>query len=80
MSSPPVPSRPACPPQHVPPLHEATSADHMTMAYRPTPETCLRLPLGREAQLFLVGAAADYRAQVRPGPGQGCWGAGVLGG
>lgn len=28
-------------------------------------EQCCQLPLGREAALFVVGAVADYRAQVR---------------
>lgn len=47
------------------------SADHMTMAYKPTPAQCLQLPLGRDAALFVVGAAADYRAQVRTPACQG---------
>lgn len=51
--------------QFAPPLHEAVSADHLTMAYRPSLQACLELPLGREAQLFVEGVASDYRAQVR---------------
>ncbi len=50
--------------QHVAPLHESISADHMTMAYKPSLQQCCGLPLGREAALFIVGVAADYRAQV----------------
>lgn len=63
--------------QHVPPLHEAVTADHMTLSYKPTPAQCRQLPLGSEAQLFVEGAAADYRAQAREraGGGQkGGWG------
>lgn len=51
--------------QHVAPLHEDVSADHMTIGFKPAVEACLGLPLGREAALFIVGVAADYRAQVR---------------
>lgn len=50
--------------QHAPPLHESVSADHMTLAYRPSLEACLELPLGEDAPLFVEGVAADYRAQV----------------
>jgi hypothetical protein len=50
--------------QHAPPLHETVSADHMTLAYRPTPEACTALPLGRDVPLFVAGAAADYRTQA----------------
>ena len=50
--------------QHVAPLHETISADHMTIAYKPTPQQCRSLPLGQEAALFIGGVAADYRAQV----------------
>ena len=50
--------------QHVPPLHEVVTADHMTVAYQPSLDECLALPLGREAALFVAGAAADYRAQA----------------
>ena len=44
------------------------------MAYKPTLAQCLQLPLGRDAALFVVGAAADYRAQVG---GAWCSGAGL---
>ncbi len=54
--------------QHAAPLHESVSADHMTLAYRPSLDLCLELPLGREAALFVEGAACDYRAQVGWGP------------
>lgn len=47
-----------------PPLHEAVSADHMTLAYRPTLDQCLELPLGRQAALFVEGVVSDYRAQA----------------
>jgi hypothetical protein len=50
--------------QHVAPLHEEVSADHMTAAYKPSVQQCLQLPLGREAALFVVGAASDWRAQA----------------
>ena len=50
--------------QHVAPLHEDVSADHMTLAYKPSVQQCLQLPLGREAALFVVGAASDWRAQA----------------
>jgi hypothetical protein len=50
--------------QHVAPLHEDVSADHMTLAYKPAVQQCLQLPLGREAALFVVGAASDWRAQA----------------
>lgn len=46
------------------------------MAYKPTLAQCLQLPLGRDAALFVVGAAADYRAQVG---GAWCSGAGAAG-
>jgi hypothetical protein len=44
----------------------------MTLVYRPSPEACARLPLGKAAALFVVGAAVDGRAQaveVSPPPG-----------
>ena len=50
--------------QHAAPLHESVSADHMTLAYRPSLDLCLELPLAREAALFVEGAVCDYRTQV----------------
>lgn len=49
---------------HVPPLHEAVHADHLTLAYRPSPDACAGLPLGRAAALYVAGAVGDYRAQA----------------
>lgn len=36
----------------------------MTLAYRPSLEACLELPLGEDAPLFVEGVAADYQTQV----------------
>ena len=54
----------------VAPLHEELHADHVTLAYRPTPALYRGLPLGRPAPLFVAGVASDYRTQV----GMGGWG------
>jgi hypothetical protein len=48
----------------IPPVHAAVSADHMTLAYKPTIPQLLSLPLGVEVQLKVQGMAADSRAQA----------------
>lgn len=40
----------------------------MTIAFQPSLEAALALPLGRAATLTVLGAATDNRTQV------GCWG------
>lgn len=57
--------------QHPSPLARALfawRADHMTIAFQPSLEAALALPLGRAATLTVLGAATDNRTQV------GCWG------
>lgn len=48
----------------VPPLHADARADHMTLAFKPTGDELLSLPLGAEVQLRVIGQASDGRAQA----------------
>lgn len=48
----------------VPPAHPLVSADHMTLAYKPSVQQLLDLPLGAHVQLKIIGSAADSRAQA----------------
>eukprot|EP00878_Enallax_costatus_P022975 GHUV01024418.1.p1 GENE.GHUV01024418.1~~GHUV01024418.1.p1 ORF type:complete len:476 (+),score=74.09 GHUV01024418.1:453-1880(+) len=48
----------------VPPKHPCISADHMTLAYKPSIIQLLDYPLGVEVPLKILGHAADSRAQA----------------